>query len=145
MRTTELNSFGHRQGRVRLPMLIGRKETDIQGAGLGFRSRASHMQVVGCTIWIAVCRILWQQNLGNWVGGNGVEVGHAIEHPRSENERVYLGYEHRKWPGSSRPGRETVRDARRSGVVIEQTAIITRTIADERCGLHSLRRLMRWY
>jgi hypothetical protein len=71
-------------------MPIGREETDIQGAGLGFRSRASHMQVVGCTIWIALCRILWQQNLGNWVGGNGVEVGHAIEHPRSENERVYL-------------------------------------------------------
>ncbi len=71
-------------------MLIGCEEIDIQGAGLGFRSRPSHMQVVGCAIWIAVRRILWQQDLGNWVGSNGVEVRRAIEHSRSENERVYL-------------------------------------------------------
>jgi hypothetical protein len=64
-------SVGARQCRVRLPMLIGREESDIQSSRFRFRTGASDVQEIGRTI-----RILWVAYWGNriLVTGSAVAV-----------------------------------------------------------------------
>ena len=71
-------------------MHVGREEANIQGTRFRFGARASHVKEVGCTVRITVGRVLRQQDLGDGIGGHGVEVRRAIEHTGIKDEVVYL-------------------------------------------------------
>ena len=65
--------------RIRLPLrkprmlLGGREEVDVERPSLRLGTRLAYMEEVRCTIWVAVCRILRQEDLRGRVSSGRVE------------------------------------------------------------------------